>query len=135
MEALESDFFVAIQCFSVEEQDKISKAFSFAKEAHGDQKRKSGEWYFIHPISVALSLVPYKDFELVIAALLHDTVEDCPEVSMKNIYEMFGSWVGFLVDSVTKNQNQFYLCDDIEFTDSSRRFLWAGMQDVRCFLL
>jgi len=81
------------------------KALSFAVNAHQDQKRKSGEVYVSHPCQVAMILVEemgITDPETLAAAVLHDTVEDVPEVTDEVIGEIFGKEVAAIVDGCTK---------------------------------
>jgi hypothetical protein len=79
----------------------ISKALNVIKRYHAGVKRKSGEPFFTHPINVALILLEYcEDPDAVIAALLHDTVEDTG-LSLIQIKIMFGETVAFLVQKVT----------------------------------
>ncbi len=88
--------------FSEEEAAIIEKAFEFALSSHGDQLRKSGEPYIIHPISVAKILIGFgMDCQSVVAALLHDVVEDTP-VTSEEVRRLFGGDVQHLVDGVTK---------------------------------
>ena len=81
----------------------VQKAFELAKEAHKDQRRKSGEPYITHPISVAI--ICAEEIELgptaVIAALLHDVVEDTP-ITLEEIREEFGDKIAVIVDGLTK---------------------------------
>lgn len=123
------------QNLSQADEALIRKAWNRARHLHAGQKRKSGQPYFIHPIAVASELAKkFADPVLTAAALLHDTVEDCPEYTKKKLYQEFGSEVGFLVDSVTKGSECFY-CHSHNFPDRLERLLWAGSQDVRCLLL
>lgn len=113
----------------------VRKAWDRARHLHAGQKRKSGQPYFIHPIAVATELAKkFADPVLTAAALLHDTVEDCPDYTKKKLYQEFGSEIGFLVDSVTKGDDCFY-CHKRIFPDRLERLLWAGSQDIRCLLL
>ena len=83
--------------------ERIRKAYLLASKAHENQKRNSGEPYIIHPIAVARIVA--KEFELdanaVIAAFLHDVVEDT-ETTIEDVRSEFGDDVAFLVDVVTK---------------------------------
>ena len=80
----------------------LEKAFLFAEEMHAGQKRKSGEAFVIHPVEVAIILADlHMDVETLIAALLHDTVEDTV-ATKQQVAEMFGDSVAELVDGVTK---------------------------------
>lgn len=82
--------------------EKIEKAYKFADEAHGDQKRVSGVPYILHPTSVACILVELgMDTDSVVAALLHDVVEDTP-VTIEEVTKLFGETVANLIDGVTK---------------------------------
>lgn len=84
------------------------EALSFAVSAHQDQRRKSGEAYISHPLQVAKILVEELDIldpELLAAAVLHDTVEDVPEVTSEVIGEIFGKNIEIIVDACTKIAN------------------------------
>lgn len=88
--------------FTTADRDAIEKAFETAKKAHDGQARKSGEPYFTHPIAVAESLIGIgADRDTIIAALLHDTVEDTG-MTLADIERDFGKSVAGLVDGVTK---------------------------------
>ena len=88
--------------FSPEEAAVIERAFQFALSSHGEQLRKSGEPYIIHPIAVAKLLIGFgMDCQSVVAALLHDVVEDTP-VTSEEVRKLFGADVQHLVDGVTK---------------------------------
>ncbi len=91
----------------------IEKAYHVAKEAHGDQLRKSGEPYISHPIQVAIILAELEmDKETVAAAILHDVVEDT-NMSLDDLKEEFGEEVALLVDGVTKLTQIKYTTDKI----------------------
>ena len=76
--------------YSQEDTEKISAAAVYAAKKHGDQKRKSGEPYLIHPIAVAEILMSYNmDADTVCAGLLHDTIEDT-ETTEEDIAKLFG---------------------------------------------
>jgi len=78
--------------------DRVRLAFEVASKAHEGQLRKSGEPYIIHPLSVAETLVDASmDVDCVIAALLHDTIEDT-DVSYADISDKFGATVADLVE-------------------------------------
>ena len=80
----------------------IVSAYEFAFQAHGDQKRSSGEPYIVHPLSVAWILVSLgMDTECVCAGLLHDVVEDTGH-TLDDICKLFGQNIAQLVDGVTK---------------------------------
>lgn len=80
----------------------IKKAYLMAKEAHKDQKRRSGEPYIIHPICVAIILAELRlDKESIVAGLLHDIVEDT-DMELEDLTREFNAEVALLVDGVTK---------------------------------
>ncbi len=81
---------------------KVEKAIGIIKKYHGSQKRKSGEPFYFHPITVAQLVLDFaQDEETIIAALLHDIVEDT-SMSLVQVEAMFGPGVARLVDGVTK---------------------------------
>ena len=85
-----------------EDRKRIQRAFTLARQEHGEQRRKSGELFFTHPLSVAHYLAQYHlDASALAAALLHDVAEDT-RVSIVEIERDFGPDVAKLVDSVTK---------------------------------
>lgn len=87
---------------TVVDQDFIVKAYTTAREAHGNQLRKSGEPYMVHPVAVAIILSELRlDTRAVAAALLHDVIEDTG-ISLEDLEAMFGEEVAQLVDGVTK---------------------------------
>ena len=76
----------------------IMKAYNFAKEKHGEQLRKSGEPYIIHPVQVAYTLAELElDDSTVCAALLHDVVEDT-DVTNQDLINEFGTEIAEMVD-------------------------------------
>jgi guanosine-3',5'-bis(diphosphate) 3'-pyrophosphohydrolase len=90
------------QRYTEEQNRAITEALDYAVRAHGEQKRASGEPYIIHPIAVAETVAQWGlDHEAVMAALLHDVVEDT-EITLDELSEQFGKKVGELVDGVTK---------------------------------
>ena len=104
-------FFHEIEQLSILTKDKqdIFDAFSFGESKHGDQKRKqSNEPYFIHCTQVALSVISEVDVEkdFVIAALLHDTVEDT-DVTLDDLQEKFGPTVEIIVQGLTKLPDEY----------------------------
>lgn len=99
------DLIKLIREYNPEEEEIITKAYYFAEEHHAGKKRLSGEDYITHPLSVAyMAAKLFKaDKAMVIASLFHDLAEDCPEVSIKLITELFGSEIALLVNGVTRN--------------------------------
>lgn len=116
---------------------KIERAYRFAEKAHSGQKRKSGEDYITHPIAVALNLLNMgADETTIIAALLHDTVEDTA-LSLDIIQKEFGVEVKKLVDGLTKfEKNTFAEKADLdEKIETLRKWLSVFQQDLRIALI
>lgn len=120
--------------FSENEKKAIEEAYLFAKKAHESQKRNSGEPYFHHVVEVAKNCAKLgADAVTVIAALLHDTLEDTdtPEALLK---EQFGEEVLFLVSGVTKLGKLKY--QGVErHVESMRKFFIALAEDVRVLVI
>ncbi|MEI8362755.1 MAG: bifunctional (p)ppGpp synthetase/guanosine-3',5'-bis(diphosphate) 3'-pyrophosphohydrolase [Betaproteobacteria bacterium] len=114
---------------------QIWHGYRYAFQAHDGVVRKTGEPYIMHPVSVACILAElHMDTPTILAALLHDVVEDTP-ISTRDIKDMFGQQVADLVEGVTK-------LDKIEFQSASqaqaenfRKMLLAMSQDVRVILV
>ena len=117
------------------ELDRIRDAFNFAEEAHRPQKRESGEPYIIHPLAVAEIVVGMElDADSVIAALLHDTVEDTP-VTYEDIRTRFGETVADIVDGVTKMARIPYSSKAEQEVENLRKMLLAMAKDIRVILV
>jgi GTP pyrophosphokinase len=114
---------------------QVWEAYRFSEAAHEGQFRKSGEAYISHPVSVALILASlHLDTPTIIAALLHDVVEDT-KITKEEVGEKFGTQVAELVDGLSK-------LDKIEFQSATeaqaenfRKMLLAMSQDVRVILV
>ena len=115
---------------------QIEKAYHVAKEAHKDQKRKSGEPYIIHPLCVAIILAQLElDKETIIAGLLHDVIEDTG-VTGEEITKEFGEEVFLLVDGVTKLTQLNYEHDKIDKqAENLRKMFLAMAKDIRVILI
>ena len=115
--------------------DMIRQAYQLAEVAHGDQRRRSGEPYICHPLSVAEILVELgMDSESIAAALMHDVAEDT-SVSIEQIRSRFGSEVALLVDGVTKlTKINFSNVEDRQ-AENLRKMLLAMSQDVRVMII
>lgn len=84
--------------------DLINKSIYWAKKYHGDQKRKSGEPYYSHPLEVAYMVSDYKlKTDVIIASILHDIVEDT-EVTVGMIFDSFGWRIAEIVDRLTRDK-------------------------------
>ena len=82
----------------------INKAVYWARKYHGDQKRKSGEPYYSHPLEVAYMISDYNlQTDLIIASILHDIVEDT-EVTIEMIHNAFGQRIAEMVDRLTRDR-------------------------------
>ena len=113
----------------------IEKAYLLAKEAHKDQRRRSGEPYIMHPVAVARILFDMgMDNECIIAALLHDVVEDT-EYGLDYIRKNFGDDVALLVDGVTKlTQITLSTREEVQ-AENIRKMFIAMNQDVRVIII
>ena len=118
-----------------EECDLIERAFKFAETAHAGQKRKSGEPFIAHPVEVAIILAGlHMDAETIVAALLHDTIEDT-KVTRDDVVKEFGEDVADLVEGVTKiTQIQVSTLSD-EQAATMRKMLVAMSKDIRVIVI
>lgn len=118
-----------------EEKRRIRQAFEFAKDAHEGIKRRSGEPYILHPIAVAR--IAAKEIGLgtksVIAALLHDVVEDT-DYTVEDIKEVFGPKIASLVDGLTKIR-EVMGADTTLQAESFRKMILTLADDVRVILV
>ncbi|RUM28653.1 MAG: guanosine-3',5'-bis(diphosphate) 3'-pyrophosphohydrolase [Aquifex sp.] len=115
-----------------EHRELISRAYEFAKERHGNQKRKTGEPYIVHPLNVSLILSELgMDIETVVAGLLHDVLEDT-QTSYDELKEIFGENVANLVEGVTKIGKIKYKSEQAE---NYRKLMLATAKDPRVIIL
>ncbi|MDD3429043.1 MAG: bifunctional (p)ppGpp synthetase/guanosine-3',5'-bis(diphosphate) 3'-pyrophosphohydrolase [Oscillospiraceae bacterium] len=113
----------------------IDKAYNLANAAHDGQMRRSGEPYITHPVSVAALLIDLgMDTESIIAALLHDVVEDT-HVPLEEIKQEFGADVAALVDGVTKLTKITFSSVEEQQAENLRKMLLAMSHDVRVMLI
>ena len=114
----------------------IEKAYKLAVKAHGDQRRKSGEPYIIHPLWVAIILADLEmDKETIAAGMLHDVVEDT-KLTLDDITREFGSEVALLVDGVTKLGQLSYSKDKLEVqAENLRKMFLAMAKDIRVIII
>lgn len=113
----------------------ITKAYKFAEESHGDQRRVSGIPYILHPTSVACILAELgMDTESICGALLHDVVEDTP-VKLDEIAKGFGKDVAKLIDGVTKISKIPYSTREQQQAENIRKMLIAMADDIRVIII
>lgn len=131
---------LASRLYTDDEVTELVSAVDFATEKHRGQKRKSGEPYITHPLSVAGLLVEWGlDIDTILAGVLHDTLEDT-ETSIVEIESLFGRDVAFLVDGVTKvSQARSGMRDLSSYLpatkDNLTKLLIAVGQDVRVIII
>jgi guanosine-3',5'-bis(diphosphate) 3'-pyrophosphohydrolase len=114
---------------------QVRLAYRFADEAHLGQIRNSGEPYITHPIAVAAQCADWKlDAQALMAALLHDALEDC-SVTKIELIEHFGSSVAELVDGLTKLEKLHFNTREENQAESFRKMLLAMARDVRVILI
>ena len=115
--------------------DRIMAAYKVAEEAHKDQRRRSGEPYISHPVAVAIILVGLgMDTDTLVAALLHDVVEDTATTS-DSIEKQFGKDVALMVDGVTKLGQVPFSTREEQQAENVRKMLLAMAQDVRVIII
>lgn len=122
--------------FGDKDMQQIQEALDRAIQAHDGQVRKY-EWipYITHPMAVAVDVASkYQDKELVLAALLHDIVEDC-DVRFQEVYENYGEAVGYMVEAVSKSPLFFIHQPEVVYGDKIEKLLAWWMNDVRVLLL
>jgi GTP pyrophosphokinase len=115
--------------------ESVRLAYRFADEAHLGQLRQNGEPYITHPIAVAAQCATWKlDAQALMAALLHDAIEDCG-VTKIDLIERFGSPVAELVDGLTKLEKLQFDTREENQAESFRKMLLAMARDVRVILI
>ena len=113
----------------------IERAYALALKAHGDQRRVSGVPYILHPTSVACILAELgMDTESIIAALLHDVVEDT-DVPIEEIQKEFGKDIAHLIDGVTKLKKIPFSTRETQQAENIRKMLIAMAADIRVIII
>ncbi len=113
----------------------VEKAYQFSKSAHEGQFRKSGDPYISHPVAVAKLLAKWHlDAQALMAALLHDVVEDTP-ATKQQVSEQFGKPVAELVDCVSKLDRIEFQTEAHAQAENFRKMLLAMARDVRVILI
>jgi guanosine-3',5'-bis(diphosphate) 3'-pyrophosphohydrolase len=116
-------------------EDLLNRAYVYAMKAHGSQTRASGDPYFSHPLEVAAILTDLKlDDATIVAALLHDTIEDT-EATRAEIDQIFGPEIGALVDGLTKLKRLELVSREAKQAENLRKLLLAIADDVRVLLV
>ncbi len=124
-----------ISGYPKEQRERIIAAAQWAKELHADQKRASGEPFFVHPYHVAEILVDMQmDADSIIAGFLHDIMEDTgtPE---QEIIDRFGNTVAELVDGVTKISILKVKNKSVQAAETMRKMLFAMSKDIRVIII
>ncbi|MGB5902229.1 MAG: bifunctional (p)ppGpp synthetase/guanosine-3',5'-bis(diphosphate) 3'-pyrophosphohydrolase [Xanthobacteraceae bacterium] len=117
------------------DEDLLNQAYVYAMKAHGEQKRASGDPYFSHPLEVAAILTNLKlDDATIVAALLHDTIEDT-DATRAEIDSLFGSKIGALVEGLTKLKRLELVSREAKQAENLRKLLLAISDDVRVLLI
>ncbi|WP_332688162.1 RelA/SpoT family protein [Devosia sp.] len=119
---------------NVDEQ-LLNKAYVYAMQKHGSQKRASGDPYFNHPLEVAAILTELKlDDASIAVGLLHDTIEDT-DATRAEIDQLFGPEIGAIVDGLTKIERLNLVSREEAQAENLRKLLLAISQDVRVLLV
>ncbi len=117
------------------DENLISKAYELSQFAHRDQRRYSGELYFVHPVAVAEILINLKlDQDSIIAGLLHDVVEDT-DITIDEIEKEFGNDIACLVDGVTKLGQINSIPSSERVAENFRKLTVAMSKDIRVLLV
>ncbi len=113
----------------------VEKAYHFAKKAHEGQERKNGEPYFNHVFATAKNVAELNiDTHTICAAMLHDVLEDCPQVTEEIFKKEFGDDITFLVQGVTKLGKLKYQGAE-RHVESLRKFFIAMAKDIRVVII
>lgn len=113
----------------------IQRAYNYAVEKHGDQKRKSGEPYIIHPTNVAYTIAELGlDEKTICAALLHDVVEDTV-ATYEDIEKEFGTEIAEMVDGVTKLKMIQHTSIEENQVENYRKMFLAMGKDIRVIII
>ena len=114
---------------------QIRAAYEYAREHHGEQMRRDGSPYITHPIHVAQIVAEMRlDSESIIAALLHDCIEDT-DSSYEDIARQFSPTIADIVDGVTKLTRVKYNTMEEEQMENLRKMLFAMSKDIRVILI
>jgi GTP diphosphokinase / guanosine-3',5'-bis(diphosphate) 3'-diphosphatase len=128
---------ISYRSLSAADKKVIRKAFDVAVDAHKDQRRKSGEAYIFHPISVAKIVASEigLDATSIAAALLHDVVEDCEDYNIRDIEQLFGETIARIVNGLTKISSLKKDKDISLQAENFRKMLLTLNDDVRVIII
>jgi GTP pyrophosphokinase len=130
------DLLAYIEDYEGQYKKLILEAYKYAKVHHGDTKRKSGEPYLIHPVAVACILAKmHADADTIAAGLLHDTLEDCPEVTYEELETKFNKTIADLVEGVTKIRKTDVKDPNEREQINKRKIVESLTKDVRIFII
>jgi guanosine-3',5'-bis(diphosphate) 3'-pyrophosphohydrolase len=116
-------------------EPNLRKAYEFSARCHGDQKRQSGEPYVTHPLEVAIIVASFKvDQASIIAALLHDVVEDT-ETTLETIEKEFDKSIAELVDGLTKIARIEFRSTQERLAENFRKMVLAMAKDIRVIIV
>ena len=134
-EQLVQKFYQKAFQYPKEDQERILSAAVYADSLHGDQKRKSGEPYIIHPLAVGSILIQLgMDADTICAGLLHDVVEDT-DATLADIEERFGPSVALMVDGVTKISRLKSESKSLQEAETIRKMFFAMGKDMRVIII
>ncbi|OHD76912.1 MAG: (p)ppGpp synthetase [Spirochaetes bacterium RBG_16_67_19] len=132
---LKQGFTGKLERYSEEDRARILSALRWADGLHHEQKRASGEPFFVHPLSVAEILVDaHMDAQTVIAALLHDTLEDTG-LTRRELRREYGKEVEALVGGVTKISQIRGMSKTAQQAETIRKMLFAMVKDIRVIMI
>jgi GTP pyrophosphokinase len=128
---------ISYRSLSAADKKVIRKAFDVAVDAHKDQRRKSGEAYIFHPISVAKIVASEigLDATSIAAAILHDVVEDCEDYNISDIEQLFGETIARIVNGLTKISSLKKDKDISLQAENFRKMLLTLNDDVRVIII
>lgn len=118
------------------DESRIYSSYLFAREAHKNQVRASGEEYICHPLAVAITLARYNvDEESIIAGILHDVLEDCVGYTFETIEKKFGADIAHIVAGVTKITKMNFSTKEEAAAENIRKMILAMTTDLRVILV
>ncbi len=129
------DLITLIKLYNPDEEEKVKKAYEYAKSLHAGQYRESGEEYITHPLNVAYILAEmHADSDTVCAGLLHDTLEDT-SATKEDIAHLFNQNIANLVDGVTKISKLNYSSKKDLNNANTRKIITGITDDVRIIII